>query len=589
MKTRKQIDDVYKWDLSDIIKDEQEINNIFKKMDNLIKIYPKYDNILNKKEKLLEFLTKYEKDEMAIDRLYFYLHNMGNVDISNTKIIELTQRFMSLYTKLSSASAFFVPQLSEMADEYLLDCINDKRFKNHINTLKEIIKNKPHKIDEKSNKLLSKMGNFLGNNSDLHSILTNSEMEYEDAVDSKGRKIKLDSTNYTKLLTSTDRKIRETAFNNKMKGYSKLNKTFAELYTKNIELDKFYAQLKNFNSVLDMKLFSEDIPKEVFYKIIEVVNKNLPILQKYVKFQGKVSKLNDFAYYDLFEDKKIGNKISVDKAYEIMLNALAPLGEEYVNIVKQKISDKSIDFMPHKDKRSGAYCCNTYGCKTVILTNYNYDFGSVSTLLHEMGHCINAEYFNNNQVRENANITIFAAEIASTVNEILLSQYMLKHCKDKEKSYFLHDFLDGVRSTIFRQTLFSEFEVKVHTAIENDQPLTYKDLNKIYFDLNKVYYGKSCKLPTTLQYEWARIPHFYTAYYVFSYATGMTTAITLASKILNEPGFYKKYIYFLKNGTNKPAIQVLKEIGVDLTTSTPYETAFEFIKQRLDLYISINK
>lgn len=586
---RNKIDNKFKWELSDVIKNDAEIQKIFEKIENLSKIYPKYDGKLGNKSKLLEFLSKYEQDELDIERLYFYLSNLSNIDISDTKTIELTQKFTNLYTKLLSSSAFFIPQMSELSDKYLMDCINDKKFKNYHNTLKEIIKNKPHKLDEKTTKLLTKMSKFLGENSEIHSILTNSEMEFEDAVDSKGKKYKLDSTNYTKLLRSTDRNLRETAFNNKMNGYAKLNKTFAELYTKNIELNKFNAEIKNFNSILEKELFDDDIPKSVFDNLIKNINKFIPILQKYVKFQGKVSKIKNFSYFDLFEDKKINGKYSVEKAKEIMLSALSPLGNEYLELVNKKINDNSIDYMPHKDKRSGAYCSDCFACKTLILTNFNHDFDSVSTLLHEMGHCINAEFYNKYQVRENAGITIFAAEIASTVNEILLSQYMLSTCKESEKSYYLHDFLEGVRSTIFRQTLFSEFEKIVHEQIELEKPITYKDLNKIYDDLNKKYYGKSCILPKTLQYEWARIPHFYSDYYVFTYATGMVTAISLASKILNEPGFSEKYIYFLKNGTNKPAVEILNEIGVDLTSSEPYDTAFEFIQKQLNLYISLNK
>ncbi len=587
MITRNKIEEKYKWDLSDIIKNQEEIEKIFKIMQSLPNSYKKYDKLLGNKQKLYEFLSMHEKDELAIERLAFYLSNAENVDIADTKIMELIQKFENLQIKIDESTAFYVPQMSELSDEYLSSLLTDKKFKNYHNSIKHIIRNKPHKLDENTNKLISKMGKFLGNSSSVHSILTNSEMQFKDAVDSKGKTYKVDNSTYYKLLRSHDQKLRETAFNSKMESFKQFNKTFASLYVNDIETDKFFTKLKHFDSVLDSALFGEEIPKSVFDQIIASTNQYLPLLQKYVKARAKKSKLKKFYYFDLFEDNLPTGKIEVDKAKEIILNALAPLGEEYLSKVKAKFNDKSIDFMPHKDKRTGAYCSNTYNCKTLILTNYNYDFESVSTLIHEMGHCINAEYFNNAQVHENAGITIFAAEIASTVNEILLSMYMLEHCKPKEKEYFLCDFLDGVRSTIFRQTLFSEFEQFAHNKIENDQTLTYLDLNKAYQDLNKKYYGNSCILPENFKYEWQIVPHFYTPFYVFSYATGMTAAITIASKLINEKDFYKKYIYFLKNGTNKPAIDVLKEIGVDLTTPACYDTAFEFVKKQLDLYINI--
>ena len=358
---------------------------------------------------------------------------------------------------------------------------------------------------------------------------------------------------------------------------------------KDIELDKFNCELTNYKDLLTKQLLLNDIPKAVFDNIIKETNNNIPLLQDYVKTQAKISKNKNFAYYDLFEDNKIGGKISIEEAKNLILEALAPLGEDYLAIAKRKLNDKTIDFLPNENKYSGAYCANCYGADTVILMNYLYDFNSVSTLIHELGHCVNAEYFIATQPFEKAEITIFAAEIASIVNEILLSQHLLKTATEKQKSYYLHKFLDDARSTIYRQVLFSEFELYAHQAIENEQPITYANLNKCYANLNKKYYGKSCKLPDELQYEWSRIPHFYTPYYVYAYATGMVTAITIASKLLTEKDFANKYITFLKNGTNKNPVEMLKEIGIDLTTSAPYKTAFKFIEKQLNEYKCLNK
>ena len=412
-------------------------------------------------------------------------------------------------------------------------------------------------------------------------------MFFDDAIDSKGIIHKVDNATAPIHLRSKDKMLRKTTFESRMKAFERLNKTFAELYLKDVELDKFSYKLRNYNSLLEEVLISEDVPQSVFDNNIKNVNQFIPLLQEYISFQKQLSNDKDFAYYDLFEDTKNKQKISLDLAHDLVLKAIEPIGEEYVNLVKNKLTDKSIDYMPNANKNSGAYCSNCYDAKTLILMNYNYDFNSVSTLIHEMGHCINAEYFNSAQPREKAEISIFAAEIASTTNEILLNLHMQKNSNKKDKAYYIRTLLEDVRSTIFRQTLFSEFEVYVHDCIDKEIPITYADLNNKYYELNKKYYGKSCILPKSLQYEWERIPHFYNAYYVYSYSTGMITAITLAYKLINEKDFFKKYINFLKNGTNKPAVEILKEIGVDLTTDKPFETAFKFIKGQLNEYKSI--
>lgn len=589
MKLRSQIADEFKWDLSSYISNEKEIDETFKIMEDMIKILPTYIGKLSNKEILLEYFTKYENEFIKIHKLAHFISHSLDVDSTDTKMLALNQKFDILYTKMNEADAFFLPQMFELDDNYLNSLLDDVRFKDYDNTIKDILKQKPHKLDEKTNVLLSKMGGFLGNNSNIHSILTDSEMYFDDAVDSMGKKHKVDNATAPVYLRSKDKTLRKTTFESRMKAFERLNKTFAELYLKDIELDKFNYKLRNYNSLLEEVLSSEDVPTSVFENNIKNVNKFIPLLQEYIKFQNKLSKDKTFAYYDLFEDTKNKQKITLDKAHNLVLNAITPIGEEYVNLVKNKLSDKSIDYMPNANKNSGAYCSNCYDAKTLILMNYNHDFNSVSTLIHEMGHCINAEYFNSAQPREKANISIFAAEIASTTNEILLNLFMQKNASKKDKCYYIRTLLEDVRSTIFRQTLFSEFELYVHDCIDKEIPITYADLNKKYFELNQKYYGKSCVLPKSLQYEWERIPHFYSAYYVYTYSTGMITSITLAYKLLHEKDFNKKYIDFLKNGTSKPAVEILKEIGVDLTTDEPFETAFKFIREQLNNYKKLCK
>ncbi len=585
MKLRSQIDDKYKWDIG--FGSQEEIEKSFQDFQYLIDTLPKYNGKFNDKEMFFEYFLDYKKQQSNVSKLFFYISNSLNVDNSDTQMLKLNQKATNMYSKLSKATSFADPQLSKLDIKYLQELSQDPRAKDLTNIIKDIIRNKPHELDESTAKTLSLVNNSFNDSESVFDILRNSEMEFKDATDSKGKTHKMDNASYFNLLSSNDHLLRKSAFSSMMNGYGKLNKTLAELFIKDLKANNDSVLIHNHENLLSMNLFSNEIPKIVFEKNIENVTKNINLLQDFVKTLSKESGIKDFAYYDLFYDEKINGKITLVKGHEIMLSAIAPLGEEYQKKVKYKLSDKSIDYLPNKNKNSGAYCSDLYGAKTLILMNWKDDFNSLSTLCHEMGHCINAEYFNSTQPEEKAGITIFAAEIASTVNEILLNQYMIKNANNKGKKYHLREFLNNTRSTIYRQTLFSEFELFAHTSIEKEIPISYAELNNEYYKLNQKYYGKSCILPKELQYEWSRIPHFYSPYYVYAYSTGLITAINIVSKILEDPDYANQYIRFLKNGTEKPAVEILKEIGIDLTTDEPFNVAFKFIKEQLDIYKSI--
>lgn len=586
MKKRSEIDEKYKWDIG-CFKTQAEIDNAFATFEKLIEDSKKYYGKFNDKDMFFDYLTSHEKEEILLSKFSHYLGNTYNVDSSDVEVIKLIQRFEILAQKSAQATSYVTPQLSKLSDKYLHELLQDKRIKGYENFVLDIIRNKPHTLDEKSNALIAKLSNSFNNSSSVFDIISDSEMTFASAKDKNGKMHKLDQSTYSPMLSGKDRVLRKNAFKNFLSGYGQFNKTFAELFVSNMKAENDDLKLHNFSNLLQEQLFDEQVPEIVFKNNIEHVNKHLDLNQKYIKTLGKNLKLNDIAYYDLFMDEKIDGKITIENAQKIILEALKPLGNEYLSKVRHKLADKSIDYLPNQNKSTGGYCSNCYGAKTLILMNWHDDFNSMSTLIHEMGHCINAEYFNSCQSVNDAEISIFAAEIASTVNEILLNQYMQKISDKKHKKYYLNQFLNSVRSTIYRQTLFSEFELFAHTSIENETPITYKELNEKYFELNKKYYGRACKLPDELKYEWSRIPHFYRPYYVYSYSTGMLTGITIASKLINEQGFASKYIEFLKNGTHRPAVDALKDIGIDLTTGEPFDYAFKFIKSQLDEYISL--
>ncbi len=584
MKKRSEIDEKYKWDIG-CFKTQEEIDKAFKTFEKLTLDSKQYYGKLGDKEAFFKYLLTSKKETMLLNSFSHYLSNTYNIDSSDVEIIKLIQKFETLLKKHNQATAYVAPQLSKLSDKYLKELLSDPRIKGYENLIKDVIRNKPHTLDEKSNNLLASISNSFNNSSSVFDIITDSEMTFKDALDSKNKPHKLDQASYSVMLSGKDRELRKNAFKNFLGGYGQFNKTFAELFVSDLKSDDDTRKLHNFDSLLQQQLFDEQVPESVFRNNIEYVSKNIYLNKKYIKTLAKDLNLKDIAYYDLFKDEKIDGKVSVEIAKETILKALTPLGKEYLGMVKTKLSDKSIDYMPSQNKATGGYCSNCYGAKTLILMNWHDDFDSMSTLIHEMGHCINAEYFNKAQSINDAEISIFAAEIASTVNEVLLNQYMQKQANKKQKKYYLNEFLNTVRSTIFRQTMFSEFELFVHTTIENEQPLTYKELNEKYLELNKKYYGGACKLPNEIKYEWSRIPHFYRPYYVYSYSTGMLTGITIAHRLLTDPSFADKYIEFLKNGTKRPAVEVLKDIGIDLTQEKPFEDAFKFIKSQLDEYI----
>jgi len=329
-------------------------------------------------------------------------------------------------------------------------------------------------------------------------------------------------------------------------------------------------------------MFSEEVDEKVYDNLIKNINARVNVLQDIVKLRAKYLNLGDIAYYDLFTT--IGNTCSytIEQAIDIIKQALTPLGDEYQEMLGEKFNQQVIDYLPNENKRSGAYSTDIYGYPSLVLMNYVNTYDSVSTLAHEIGHAMHSDLSNKSLPQELASYQIFVAEVASTVNEILLNLYVSKNLNNESKIGLIFELLDGVRSTIFRQTLFSEFEDFAHTEMEKEMPLTYEDFNNKYYQLNKKYYGEHIELPSELKYEWARIPHFYTPFYVYKYATGFVSALCIVQNILEDSEYYKRYISFLKSGCSKSPVELLQDIGVDLTTDEPYNKAFKFIENLIN-------
>ena len=586
MLTRNEIEEKYKWNI-DSFKNEGKIEKAFDAFDRIIADADKYNGKLADPEMFFACHYDHKKDEILIEHLCHYAFNMQSIDGSNLEVKKLIDRIETMNAKVNQAYSYLEPQMSKLPIKYLKELLKDERSRVIENEIKHLILSKKHRIDEKTSETIAKLSKSFNDTESIFEILTNLEMTFDDALDSNGEAHPISDAEYLRLIRSKDKTLRKNSLLSLMNGYKKYNQTITALYTKDVKHNVDFARLYNFNTYLEEKLF-DYVPEKVFRNNIAVVEKNIPVLQELIKAMKAHSGLSDFNYTDMFEDIKSNQKITIEQGQKIMLDALAPLGNDYIEKIKYKLNDQSIDYMPHKNKTSGAYSSGVYNAKNLVLLNWTDDFESVSTLCHEMGHCINAVYYDE-QPYEKSDITIFLAEIASLVNETLLTQYMLKKCPIVDRSYYLKSFLNTMRANVFRATLFTQFELYVYSSIENEIPLTNEDLNNKYFELNKKYYGNSCILPEELKYEWSRIPHFYSPYYVFSYSTGFLIAVLIANRILKDNSYSEKYIHFLKNGKNKSPVDILKEIGIDITKENTFEESFEFIKKQVEEFKSLCK
>jgi len=582
MLKRSEVEKKYCWDLS-FYKDENEVNNEFEVLAKEAEKYKQFEGKLSDINSMLEYFKFDLQYDLKINKLAFYVGNRLNADLGDVESIKLSNKLTILGSKLSELTAYVRPEMLELSEEYLNNVIKDPRFADYTHTLKEIIRQKPHKISKENSVLISKMSQFLGASSEIYETLSDSELKFESVKTTDGKTIEVNEAEFSNILQSNDRKVRKDGFESIMNGYKSHIKTFANTLLTDMKEDIFFARLENFDSVKSMELFDEEEPSKVYDILIKNVRKYSYLLKKLVDIKANAMGLKDFAYYDLYKSmQKSEKKYTIEDAQTIITDVLKVMGKEYLNKLDKKLKEQKIDYLPNENKRGGAYSSSVYGLPAVILMNFNKNLDSVYTLIHEMGHTLHSEFSNEYQSQHTCNYTIMAAEVASTVNEMLLYRYLSSKAKTKEeKQAYLFELLDKFRTTIFRQTLFSEFEDRVHTSLENSEVKTFEDLNKLYYDLNVEYYGNKIVLPESLSYEWARIPHFYTPFYVHKYATGLISAIAISKKIVEIKGYNERYLNYLKSGDSKPTVELLKELDVDLTTDAPYVEAFGYLEQEI--------
>ncbi len=580
--------DKYKWDLSKIFKDEKEFYDTLKKIEiNLTKLSEYKGHILDSKNSLYEFYTLDDETGLLCDRVYVYSY-LGYYDnTSDVKFQEYKEKATSIVHKYSTVVSFVIPELQSKEYEYVLKLIDgDSRFDKYRFSLENIYRFKKHVLSSEEEKLLSEVSNVFSSSHDAFVALNNTDVTFDNIKDENNKSVKLTSSNYSKYITSKDERVRKDAFSSLIKFYKKHINTIGSLYLGQVKVDSICSKVRKYESSISSSLFNDNISVELYDNLIKCTVSNLDILKKYYDIKSRVlgKKLHIYDTYVNISSLEEKN-ISFEEGVELVNKALKVLGEDYLCEFNNIINSNCVDVYPKDNKRSGAYEWGTYGVSPYVSLNYENNIESVSTLAHEMGHAMHTYYSNLNQDYNNANYPIFLAEIASTVNEVLLSEYLISNTSDiDEKIYYLNEFIDKFKGTVFRQVMFATFEKEIHEKYENNEAITPSVLCDEYYKLNQLYFSPSVIVDDDIKYEWARIPHFYSSFYVYKYATGFISALVIASKLINnESGFRDKYIKFLSSGGSDYPLDILKELGIDLNDYNTINGAFDILKNKVDL------
>lgn len=589
---RNEIDKKYQWDLSVIIKDDAEFEQLFSAIQNGLKEISAYKGQLHIKSKLLKCLQESSALSSKLERVYVYAKMNQDENAKISKYVALSQRAGGLMANMGAALSFITPELSAMDEKYLKEIIIDKDFVDFDRDIEAIIRNKKHTLSDAEEMLLAQGGELYSSYNNIFSMLDDADLVHRKTPDGKGGKIQLTHGNYGLMLSNPSQAVRRAAFKNYYKPYKQNINTFSAIYSSSVKKDWFLAKVRKYGSCVEAALFNEEIDAKVYTNLINGVSANLKYLHEYIALRKTISGLKELHMYDLhfplYENASI--ELEYEEAYALVKKGLKPLGEQYAKVLDEAYNNHWIDVYENEGKRGGAYSWGAYGSHPFVLLNYTKTTSDVFTIAHELGHAMHSYNSDANNKINKAGYPIFLAEIASTANEVLLLKHIISTTKDiKIKKYLLSYYLDMFRTTLFRQTMFSEFEQLTHAAAESNKPLTVESLNTMYYKLNKKYYGKAVVHDKEIAYEWTRISHFYRSFYVYKYATGLTSAIVLATAMLNEgePAI-KRYMKFLSSGGSKAPLEILKEAGVDLTTTKPFDIAMKAFKDTLDELKALN-
>ena len=580
--------DKYSWNLTEIFKDKEEFNNTKKMLEEDLKIIESYQGILCKNsENLYECYNIYEKALEKYERLYAYGMLFYNLDMSNQEGIKLYKEVEALGTTFSTQTSFITPEITYEPKEKIEGFLKENtKLQRYQRDIRDILEEKDHILSKEEENLLANYSEIFSAPENTFDILTNAEFKFGTLINENNEEVELTDSNYTIFLKNSNVHVRKQAFELMYKKYKEFINTITELYLSNVKKTTVSAKIRKYKSSLEKAVLHDDASIKVYDSLIETIHNNMQVNHKFIDLKKKILNKKDFHMYDLYVNpfQVEEDKISFEDARKEVQEALKVMGEEYSNKLEEAFENNWIDAYAKPNKRGGAYSMGIYSVHPYVLMNFVNSKRDVSTIAHELGHSMHSYYSSKNQTIIDADYTIMTAEVASTVNEILLSDYQVKNEADKnKKAELIYELLEMIRATLFRQSMFAEFEKIVHEKIENDETLSAEDLNEIYYNLNKEYFGNNMEVDKEIQYEWARIPHFYTDFYVYKYATGISAAIAIATKILKEgEPFVNRYIEMLKQGCSKKSIDLLKMVDVDLESKDVYEAAIDFYNEKIN-------
>ncbi|WP_277586418.1 oligoendopeptidase F [Psychrobacillus antarcticus] len=587
--TRDEVAENLTWKLEDIFASNDEWEKEYQEVSALSEKASSYQGTVNNgANALLEVLTYRDEITSRLRKLYTFAHMRTDQDTANSTYQAMDSRIKSLYVKVSTELSFLVPEVLSVEESVIAGYLaENKELQLYRQLLEEINKERPHVLPKEQEALLAQLSEVAGASSDTFGKLNNADLEFPSIKDEDGNDVQLTHGRFSRFLESEDPRVREDAFKAMYDTYGKFRNTFASTLTGNIKGDNVNAKIRNYGSAREAAMSNNHIPESVYDNLVNTVNKNVHLLHRYVALRKKVLGLEELHMWDLYTPlvKELNMEYTYEEACDAMIKSFEPLGEEYVSIVKQGLESRWVDVVETKGKRSGAYSSGTYGTNPYILMNWQNNVNNLFTLAHEFGHSIHSYYTRANQPYVYGDYSIFVAEVASTCNEALLNDYLLKTIDDpKKRIYLLNHWLETFRGTVFRQTMFAEFEHIIHELDQNGEALTADKLTEEYYKLNQKYFGDEIVIDEQIGLEWARIPHFYYNYYVYQYATGLGAATALSNQILSEgkPAVDRYINEFLKAGCSDYPIEVLKKAGVDMNTAAPIEEACRVFEEKLN-------
>lgn len=585
---RSEVEKQFTWAIEDLYATDELWEKEYNEIKESLPKVAEYKGKLGESAKtLLEFLKMSDQLSILMERVYVYANQRYHEDTNNSVYQDLADKAGVLAVQMDSAFSFATPEILSISEEDLEKFMaNEEELKVYDFYLKNILRRKPHILSANMEALLADAGEMASTPDNIFSKFNNADLKFPEIKDENGQTIRITHGRFIQLMESNDRRVRQDAFKGVYDTYASFKNTLAAAFSSNIKQEFFFTKARNYGSNLEKALDNSNVPVEVYTNLIDAVHDNMHLMHRYVSLRKKLLGVDELHMYDLYTPliQDIKMDIPFEEAKNMVAEGLKPLGEEYQKILQEGFNNRWIDVYENENKRSGAYSWGAYGTHPYVLLNYNGSLDNVFTLAHEMGHAIHRYYSDKVQPYIYAAYKIFVAEVASTCNEALLIDHLLKTTEYKmQKAYLINHFLDTFRGTLYRQTMFAEFEMITHKMVEEGQSLTAETLCKIYHDLNVAYYGKDIVVDPEIDMEWARIPHFYTAFYVYQYATGYSAAIALSRRILQEgKPAVDDYIRFLSGGSSKSPIDLLKGAGVDMSTKQPVNQALKLFEELLD-------